>query len=123
MYREFYHPSKRQSENQRKRKERRTLMLTANKESCWAGRCNIDTNQSWQVWNGPQRHGKGARRAEKFRSNWEYLDNSIHDIGHNTEKSPGDLRRLAVTQTPMKDHQLTLMWKTLKKYHMNKTEK
>ena len=32
---------------------------------------------------------------------------------HNTEKSPGDLRRLAVTQSPVKDHQLTLMWKTL----------
>ena len=30
-----------------------------------------------------------------------------------TEKSPGDLRRLAVTYTPVKDHQLTLMWKTL----------
>ena len=27
----------------------------------------------------------------------------------NTEKSPGDLRRLAVTQSPVKDHQLTLM--------------
>ena len=25
------------------------------------------------------------------------------------ETSPGDLRRLAVTQTPMKNHQLTLM--------------
>ena len=34
--------------------------------------------------------------------------------GQNTEKSPGDLRRLSVAQTPMKDHQLTLMWKTLK---------
>ena len=31
-----------------------------------------------------------------------------------TEKSPGDLRRLDVTQTPVKNHQLTLMWKTLK---------
>ena len=27
----------------------------------------------------------------------------------NTEKSPGDLRRLAVTQTPVENHQLTLM--------------
>ena len=27
----------------------------------------------------------------------------------NTEKSPGDLRRLAVAQTPVKDHQITLM--------------
>ena len=26
----------------------------------------------------------------------------------------GDLRRLAVTQTPVKNHQQTLMWKTLK---------
>ena len=31
----------------------------------------------------------------------------------NTEKSPGDLRRLAVTQTPVKVYQLKLMWKTL----------
>ena len=31
----------------------------------------------------------------------------------NPKTSPGDLRRLAVTQTPVKNHQLTLMWKTL----------
>ena len=30
------------------------------------------------------------------------------------EKSPGDLRRLVVTQSLVKDHQLTLMWKTFK---------
>ena len=30
-----------------------------------------------------------------------------------TEKCPGDLRRLAIIQTPVEDHQLTLMWKTL----------
>ena len=29
--------------------------------------------------------------------------------GQNTVKNPGDLMRLAVTQTPMKDHQLTLI--------------
>ena len=33
---------------------------------------------------------------------------SIPDVGLNTEKSPGDLRRLAVTQTAVKGHQLTL---------------
>ena len=26
------------------------------------------------------------------------------EIGKNTEKSPGDLKRLPVTQTPVKDH-------------------
>ena len=35
--------------------------------------------------------------------------NYIIENGQNTEKSAGDLRRLAVTQTPVKDHQLTLM--------------
>ena len=37
-------------------------------------------------------------------------DNSnyrIDEIGQNTEKSPGDLKRL-VTQTPVNDYQLTL---------------
>ena len=38
----------------------------------------------------------------------------IIENGQNTEKSPGDLRRLVVTQTPVKDHQLTLIRKTLK---------
>ena len=34
---------------------------------------------------------------------------SIFEIGQNTEKSPGDLRRLAVTQTPVKVHRLMPM--------------
>ena len=28
--------------------------------------------------------------------------------------SPGDLRRLGITQTPIENHQLILVWKTLK---------
>ena len=36
-------------------------------------------------------------------------------MGQDTEKSPGDLRRLAVTQTPVENHQLKLLGKTLKK--------
>ena len=31
---------------------------------------------------------------------------NIIKTSHNTEKTPGDLRKLAVTQTPVKDHQL-----------------
>ena len=34
---------------------------------------------------------------------------SIAEIGQNTEKSPGDLRRLAVTKTLVKNHHLTLV--------------
>ena len=44
----------------------------------------------------------------------DHPNNSIIENGSNTEKSPGDLRRLAGTQTPGKNHQLKLMWKTLK---------
>ena len=38
---------------------------------------------------------------------------SIIENGQNTEKCPSVLRRLAVTQTPGKDHQLTMMRKSL----------
>ena len=39
----------------------------------------------------------------------------IIENGQNTEKSPGDLWRLAVTQTPVKNHQLALIGETLSK--------
>ena len=32
----------------------------------------------------------------------------------NIVKTPGDLKKLVVTQNPVKDHHLTLVWKTLK---------
>ena len=43
---------------------------------------------------------------------WTSGDNPNYYIienGQNTEKSPEDFRRLVVTQTPVKNHQLTLM--------------
>ena len=39
----------------------------------------------------------------------DYPNFSIVENSQNTEKSPGDLMRLAVTQTPVKDNQLTLL--------------
>ena len=39
---------------------------------------------------------------------------SIIKISQDTEESPGVLRRFVVTQTPVRNHQLILMWKTLK---------
>ena len=51
----------------------------------------------------------GNRRTREDHPNYDIIVN-----GQNTEKSPGDLRRLAVIQTPLKNHQLKLMWKTLK---------
>ena len=38
----------------------------------------------------------------------------IIEISQNTEKSPGDLKRLVITQTPVENHQLMPMGKTIK---------
>ena len=52
--------------------------------------------------------GLGNKRPSEYHPKYCTIE-----IGENTEKSPGDLRRLAVTQTPVKDHRLTLVWKTI----------
>ena len=39
----------------------------------------------------------------------DYPNDSITENGQNAEKSPGGLRRLAITQTPVKDLQLIVM--------------
>ena len=44
----------------------------------------------------------------------DYPNDSTTENGQNTEKSPGDLRRLALTQTPVKNYQPILMWDNLK---------
>ena len=57
------------------------------------------------------------QRVEGLENNGMYKDcpnYSIIEVSQNSEKSPGDLWRLAVTQTPVKDHQQTLIGKTLK---------
>ena len=49
------------------------------------------------------------------RTSGDHRNNSIVKIGQNTKKSPGDLRRLAVTSTPVENYKLRLVWKTRKK--------
>ena len=49
------------------------------------------------------------------RTRGEHSDYSIIKIGQNTENDPEDLRWLAVAHTPVEDHQLMLVWKTLKR--------
>ena len=66
-----------------------------------------DTNCNWFTWNDPQRLGKGAGKLRNQKASGETnLDYSIIKMGQNTEKSPGNLRRFVVTQTPVKDHQV-----------------
>ena len=65
----------------------------------------------------PKGLGRKVGRVGNRRTNQDHqhiveigqnTEKSIVEIGQNTEKSPEDLRRLVVTQTPVKDHQLTL---------------
>ena len=44
---------------------------------------------------------KGAGRVGNRRTSRDYPNYTIDEIGLNTENSPADLRRLAVTQTPL----------------------
>ena len=60
-----------------------------------------------------KRTGKGRNQISNS-SRQEHRDNSIIKIGYNTENSTINLKRHAVTETPVKDHQLTLMEKRLK---------
>ena len=54
----------------------------------------------------PKRTGKGSRRYANKRTNGDYL---IIKISQNTEKSPGNFRKLAVIQTPLKIHPIMLV--------------
>ena len=73
------------------------------------------TNCRWCSWYSHQRFGKKTRGLGNKGTSGDHPDNSIIEIGQNTEKSPGDLRRFVVTQTPVKDHRVTQAWKKTKR--------
>ena len=56
-----------------------------------------DTNGSWCTWNDSKRIGKGTARLRNQWTTRDHPDNDITKIDQNTEKSPGDLRRLEET--------------------------
>ena len=71
------------------------------------------TNCDWCFWYSHQRIIKGTGGFEGRRMGGHHPSYNVIENSQNTEMSPGNLRRLAVTQIPVKDHQLTLTWKTL----------
>ena len=68
-----------------------------------------DTNSNWCAWCSHQKIGTKTRGLGNKRTWGNHLNYSIIKIGQNNEKSPGDLRRLAVPQTPVEDYQLTVV--------------
>ena len=72
-----------------------------------------DTNCNWCAQYCHQRISRGTGELGNKRTSGDHPNYSIIKISQNNEKSSGDLRRLTVAQTPMRNHQLTLVWKTL----------
>ena len=68
-----------------------------------------DNNCNWCPWYSHQKIGKMTRRLEKNRTSRDNSNSSLAEIGQNTKKNTGNLRRLVVTETPLKDHQLKRM--------------
>ena len=75
----------------------------------------VITNCNWCSGNNPQRFDKVSRRLRNQRTSEDHSNYCIIEISKSSKKSPGDLRRFAVIQTPVNNHQLMLMWKTLRK--------
>ena len=70
-------------------------------------------NCNWCVWNSNKMITKGTGVLGSWRTSGDHSNCYIIENRQNTEKSPGDLKIFAVFKTPLKNHLLTLMWKTL----------
>ena len=66
-----------------------------------------DTNCNWCFWYSHQRIGIETGGLGNKRTSGDHPNYSFIEIGQNAEKSPGDLIRLSVDQTPERNHRLT----------------
>ena len=72
------------------------------------------TNRGWCFGYSHQRIIKGTWRLGNKWTSEDHPNYNIIENGQNIENSPRDFRRLAVIQIPVRNHQMKLMWKTLK---------
>ena len=61
-----------------------------------------------------QRTGTGRGGFGDKKTCGDDPNHSIYEISQNSKKSPGDLWKFVITQTPVENHQLTMVRKTLK---------
>ena len=103
----------------KKKWKRKYLDLAREQKKSMEHKGDSNTICNWHTWNKPQRIDKRTGRFGNKRTNRGHPDYSILKIGLNTEKSLDDKRILAVTQTAVKHHQLTLAWKARKEVKSN----
>ena len=74
-----------------------------------------DTKCNWCNWYSHQRIGTKTGGLGNKRMSGDHPNDRIIKISQNTEKSLGNLRRFAVAQNEVRNHQLMLVWKILKR--------
>ena len=74
---------------------------------------DVYTNCNWCFWYNHRKIIDGTGGLGNKKTSGDHPNYYLIEIGQNTEKSPEDLRRLAIIQTSVKDHQLPLLGKTL----------
>ena len=71
-----------------------------------------DNNCNWGSWYSHKWIATGIGGLGKKGTSKDHPSYSIAEIGRNPERSLWVLRWLAVTQIPVENHRLTLVWKT-----------
>ena len=81
-----------------------------------------DTNYGWCTCDNPKKIDTRTGRIGNKRTSSDHSDYSIIKISQNTEKGPGDSGRIAASQNPVRNRQITLMRKNLKGVNNNNLE-
>ena len=68
-----------------------------------------DANCNYHAWYSHQMISTENGRFGNMRTNGDHLHYSIVEISQKTERSPGDLRRIAVTSASVESHEITLV--------------
>ena len=109
-----------ESDGKRKRKDKQIVRQRSEKEKQKAKNPQKTLNiMAIMIEIEPGALGMGTKDLEKRqeeleRRNRYHSGDSIVEISRDTEKSPGDLRRITLTETPVKDHLQTPVGKTRK---------
>ena len=110
---EFAVPADHRIKQKECEKRDKYLDLARELKKLWTMQGDNYTNCNRCVWNSNSGITKGTRGLGGWRTSGDHPNDSIVENNQNTKKSPGGLRRLAVTQTPATNHRLLLMGKAL----------
>ena len=70
-------------------------------------------NPNWCFWNSNKRIITGTGGLGGWGTSGDHPNYNTIENNQNIEKSPGDLRKLALTQASVKDYHLKLIWNGL----------